>query len=386
MQDSVSIVQRTRKQRKDYNMKKSLIMMMSLIMAGIPAMKAQDVYEDDIYYNPKAAEKERAEKKRKANYIENIGAMDVDAYNLGGMLTPMPQDTIGLRQENGEDFVYTQQIQKYYNPTIVIDNADMLADVLNNSYGNVDIVVNNGIIGFAPYSYSWNRPYYSGYYSYSPWGWGSYWSPGWGWNVGLGWYDPWYSWGPSWGFGWGGFWGPGWAWNPGYWGPGWGPSWYPGWGGHHHHYADYTPRGNRRTGAGGNWANNTRPGGNYAGQAANSGHRRVNGTSIKGTSTGNLQNGHRTYRYGGQTTTGNSTVSNKSYNSGNRRVYNYNTNSQNRSTTTNRQTYNMNTNNNRRSYNSTQSTQRSYNSGGFSTGGGGHRSTGGGGGGRGRHR
>ena len=61
--------------------------------------------------------------------------------NMQGGSLQMPADTIGLRAENGEDFpVYTQQIQKYYNPTIVLDNAELLADVLNNSYGNVDIV------------------------------------------------------------------------------------------------------------------------------------------------------------------------------------------------------------------------------------------------------
>ena len=107
--------------------------------------------------------------------------MDVDTYNRRNQYYMSPVDTIGSRVENGEDFVYTQQIQKFYNPTIVVDNANVLADVLANSYGNVEIEINaGGLPVFTPYyGYSW--PYYSN--------WGLSVSP-WGWNVGF--YDPWY--------------------------------------------------------------------------------------------------------------------------------------------------------------------------------------------------
>lgn len=376
----------------------------SLLLAFGLGAAAQDVYEDDIYFNPKKEKKEQATKKAKSNYIENFSDIDVDAYNMQGGFMMMPSDTIGARTENGEDFVYTQQIQKYYNPTIVIDNADLLADVLNNSYGNVDVVFNtNGLITFAPYSYSsWNWPYSYGWgygwpYRY---GWGSpYWG-GWGWNVGF--YDPWYAWGPSWG------WGSSWGWGPGW---GWGPSWGAGWGRPGYAY-DYTPHGNRRVGAGGNWANSTRPGGNYAGNYdhrgsyrapsisnsynAAGGNRRVynSGNGTNGTLTTNRRvngsnsgytinsNGHRVSGAGTNGTTTNRTYnSNRSYNSNSNRTYNSTTNS-NRTYNSNR-SYNSNSN---RSYNS--NSNRSYNSGGSyrSSGGGGSYRGGGGGGGRGRHR
>ncbi len=76
--------------------------------------------------------------------------MDVDDYNRRGFYYNSPVDTIGMSAEAElSDFVYTQQIQKYYNPTIVLDNSDMLADVLENSYGNVDIIINDfGIPSF----------------------------------------------------------------------------------------------------------------------------------------------------------------------------------------------------------------------------------------------
>ena len=109
--------------------------------------------------------------------------MDVDAYNRRGeQYYASPVDTIGTYVENGEDFVYTQQIQKYYNPTIVVDNADVLGDVLENAYGNVEIVIdNNGLLVFSPY-YGWNYPYYAGWWSSPSWGLSI--NP-WGWSIGF---------------------------------------------------------------------------------------------------------------------------------------------------------------------------------------------------------
>lgn len=361
-------------------MKTNKLMLSLLMLAPVVSVQAQDVYEDDIYYNPKKDTSVKSQKKTKqSNYIADFSSIDVDAYNMQGGLLPMPADTIGIRAENGEDFVYTQQIQKYYNPTIVLDNADLLADVLNNSYGNVDIVINdNGVIGFAPYSYAW--PYYSYGWPYSPgWSWGASWG-GWGWNVGLGYYDPWYAWG----------WGPSWGW-PGSWYPGWGPGWTwgPAWGypSYGHHYADYTPRGNRRSGASGGWASSTRPGGNYS---ANSGGHRMSGGryGLPGNQTSfNMTGGNRrTYNTSNTiSTTGNRRGSSfgnvMTTNNGGNRTYNSTT------TTTTKRNYNTNNSTtNRRSYNST-TTNRSYNSGGsYRSGGNSGGSYRGGGGGRGRHR
>lgn len=250
------------------------------LFACAGSIYAQD-YFDDVYYNPKKDTQKtvatvnvnnntRSTTKttsRSSSYISNRAEMDIDAYNRRGTYYSSQIDTIGSRVENGEDFVYTQQIQKYYNPTIVVDNANILGDVLTNAYGNVEIVIDNGVPVFAPY-YSWNWPYYSA--AWSPW----YWSfnfGGWGWNIG--WYDPWYSW--NWGWGWG----PGW-WNPG---PSWGPGWGPGWGPAPRPYASWSPGGNRPVGPRPGWSQpapgrpapgrNPAPVGNFGGNPGHGNHQ-----------------------------------------------------------------------------------------------------------------
>lgn len=242
-------------------MKKTILLLSACFMTGSVAL-AQG-YDDDIYYNPNKATQPVKVKKEKtsrptasASYgVEStpqgyyMETRDVDEYNRHGFYYETPIDTIGDGIGNQEDFRYTQQIQKYYNPTIVVDNQALLADILNNSYGNVDVVYTGG----APAFYS---------YSYSPW---------YAWPTG--WYDPWY-WGPNWGYysyawNWGWGWSyPSYAWNWGWgrwydpWGPGWGPGW--SWGGHHHcwHGHNWTYYNNRRPGhnLGSNWATATRPG------------------------------------------------------------------------------------------------------------------------------
>ena len=166
---------------------------MAIAIAAIsaPVLQAQEDF-DDIYYNPKKGSNQSVKKSKKQSYyIKDFSDMDVDDYNRRGFYYNSPVDTIGMSAEAEPDFVYTQQIQKYYNPTIVLDNSDMLADVLENSYGNVDIIINDfGIPSFAPL-------YMNPWWSRVSWNWG--WGPSWSWN-----------WGPSWSWNWG----PSWAWNP----------------------------------------------------------------------------------------------------------------------------------------------------------------------------
>ncbi|MDE5974977.1 MAG: hypothetical protein K2G69_00350, partial [Muribaculaceae bacterium] len=149
-------------------MKHQLILAAVLICCGGGSVFAQTAFDDDIYYNPnKAQAKEKTKKEKKqSSYISNMSEMDVDAYNRrGDAYYTSAVDTIGRYVENGEDFVYTQQIQKYYNPTIVVDNVDLLGDVLSNAYGNVEIVINNnGLPVFSPYYYGgpyWTSPYWN---------------------------------------------------------------------------------------------------------------------------------------------------------------------------------------------------------------------------------
>lgn len=285
---------------------KNIYIALAVLFAYGGTAMAQD-YFDDIYYNPKKDTPKQQTTRQTGStvnygttstsnynsgsnssgntstYIANMADMDVDAYNRRGETYYVSSiDTIGSYVGNEEDYVYTQQIQKYYNPTIVVDNANVLGDVLSNAYGNVDIIINsNGLPVFGPY-YGWNWPYYS--YGYSPWSWGINISP-WGWSVGWNW--PYYSWAWNWGPGWG----PSWGWNPPPPRPGWGPSrpgWGPpgpggpGWRPGGYPMATWSPNGNRPAAPRPGWSTGTRPGvtpplarpnGNYAGNQGNTAQR-----------------------------------------------------------------------------------------------------------------
>lgn len=363
-------------------------------------------YFDDIYYNPKkdkAAPAAPKKTEKVSYYIENMGDMDVDAYNRRGSQYYVSEiDTIGTRVENGEDFVYTQQIQKFYNPTIVVDNASALGDVLANAHGNVEIVINdNGIPVFSPwYSYNWNWPYFSSVWS--PWSWSWNWGS-WGWN--LAWYDPWFSWG--WGPGW---WGPGPGWGPGWWnpgpawrpGPGWGPG--PNWGPGPapRPMATWSPQGNRTTGPRPGWSSAVQPGKNMVPQH-NTGRNPVGANRVPGTNPGSMPsttrpsgvvNNNGRWEYNTSNTTGHRVAGTGVVNKGN--VNNNSNNVNTRSNNSNRTNNNTIINNSRNnSSNNSYSPSRSNNNsfgGGYRSTGGGSRSTGGGSrsgggaGGGGRHR
>lgn len=199
-------------------MKETILLITSLFLGSGVAL-AQ--YDDDIYYNPnKAADNKKESTQIVAdgrNYNPNLGETavltdaDIDAYNGYRVYYPTPIDTIGSAVANSDDFVYTQKIQKFYNPTIVTNNSAVLAEVLENSYGNVSVVYQGG----TPWLTSWVSPWYSswydpwygynvwnvpGYYYTSSWYWNNwYWGPSWTWG-----YNPWY-WDSPWiypGFGW----------------------------------------------------------------------------------------------------------------------------------------------------------------------------------------
>lgn len=283
---------------------KKILLLALLTALSVPAIHAD---YDDIYYDPHKAQK-TATKKAKSNYNPNFQNQDVDAYNRRDQYYTTPVDTIGFGTENGEDFVYTRKIQKYYNPTIVVDNSDILADILENSYGNIEVIYNGGTPYFLPiYNTAW---------------WPSISIGGWGWNLSFGspWYRPWYSgwynpwYGPSWSWGWG----PSWAWGPSWdwgWGPGWGPAWgwsSPTWRPGRPYYADYRPGGMKPTGPRPGWSGNRRPGGNSVHNYGTPGNYSRPGSSVRpGSQTTNrrpyngVSNGNYNYqpgnRYNGST-------------------------------------------------------------------------------------
>ncbi len=220
-------------------MKKNWLLLGALLMS-VSLTSVADDFEDDIYFNP-SKQKTAAKKKAASNYIANFDQQDVDSYNRRGQYYATPIDTIGDYVASGEDFVYTQKIQKFYNPTIVIDNADLLQTVLDNSYGNVEIIydIDGPVFSsiYSPWSGYLPASWYSPYYYPNTWGWTV------GWNSPY-WYGPSWSWswnfGPAWGPSWSWGWGPSWSYGPGW---GWGGGWRPP---HYHHpvgrpYAQWTP-------------------------------------------------------------------------------------------------------------------------------------------------
>ncbi|MDE6272390.1 MAG: hypothetical protein K2M31_05225 [Muribaculaceae bacterium] len=244
---------------------KRYILIASMLMAGVAPMLAE--IEDDIYYDPRKVAHNSNQAKQsssghQSNYISNFQDMDVDDYNMRGQYYVTPVDTIGSGIGNAEDFVYTTQIQKFYNPTVVIDNKETLADILENSYGNVTIEYNFAGLPtfgrwFAGFYDNLFYPYY-GYYN----------GPYWAWNIGpisvgwnWGWNNPWnWGWNNPWSWGWG----PSWSW-------GWTPSYYPGhWRPVYNNYwADYRPGGNRPVGPRPGWSHDYhRPIGNMAGHTS----------------------------------------------------------------------------------------------------------------------
>lgn len=182
---------------------------------ALPA-SAQDLF-DDIYYNPDKKTSTSAVVAPVQQYeVESVPEIDVDAYNRRGFFfvpdsagyTLQPVDSVGA------DFANTRQIERFYNPDLLVGSADSLAVAQayaaapSGAYGYTQAQpeVNIYVANIDPYLYygpGYGYPYY-----YSPY-WGN---PYWG--------------NPYWG---GAYWGPGWSWSWG-WNPGWGPGWDWGWG------------------------------------------------------------------------------------------------------------------------------------------------------------
>lgn len=303
---------------------KQILITMSLLAAVALPVAAQ--WDDDIYYNPKREQEKKEKARAEAMAADTLGRtdIDVDAYNMrgafGSALTPI--DTVGASVASGQDFVYSNQIQKFYNPTIIVDNAELLDDVLNNSYGNVSVVIENGVPVF---DYAYASPY--------NWGWNFGWrytnrfNPFW-WGVSMG-----YIWEPGWIPGWGPAWAPGfdpfWSFGPAGW---WRPVYNPAWTAHH-----YRPNGNQ-VNQGGRPGSSYRPGGyarpSYRPNASTAQGRPglLNGNSTRTyrQNPGTLNSGNRGYR------------TNNNYSSPLNSNRNYGTNSHNSSNSSYRQNSNSN--------------------------------------------
>lgn len=217
------------------------------LLIGSGYAYAQGYDDDDIYYNPAKAKATKPVTKQGPSQSATTTAdypaadtytyngsglnVDIDTYNRRG--TFAPDTAVSMQQESTSNFEYTQQIERFYNPRVVIESPD--AEVARYYYAepsaDVNIIINTpGYWGYPYYAYS---PYY---YS-SPWYWGT---PRSWWYYNSWYYDTW-AWGPYWN------WGPSWAWGPSW---GWGGYYHPIWHPSHSHHPTWAnrPSGNVRPG------------------------------------------------------------------------------------------------------------------------------------------
>ncbi len=297
-----------------------------LMVGGTGLLSAQGYYDDDIYFNPtkdkdKNIEEAKKAAAREAARIAAIRASDfpaadtyqvtgtstrsVDDYNRRGIFAY--PDTVAADSASTDAFAYTRQIERFYNPEVVISSKDeKLAEYYYAEPANVNIII--------------NPPYYSNY-----WGWGGWYGSPWYWD------SPWYPyWGPSWSWSWSPAWswgwGPSWAWGPS-WSWGWGPAWgwtSPGWGwGWAGNVRPYNPRhpgalghqtatsrpgthSGYRPAAGRPSNSNYRPAGNYRPGYNNSNRPAGNGTYRPANTNSNNNSNYNTYSRPGRNSSGTS--------------------------------------------------------------------------------
>lgn len=208
----------------------SLFAAAAIIACGSSAF-AQGYDDDDIYYNPSKAKQATPAKPATGQnsynyptadypaadtYTPGTGMnVDVDTYNRRGSFAA---DTAVARSSDApSSFEYTQQIERFYNPRIIIESPDQdLARIYYTEPStDLNIYINTPSIWGGPY-YSYSPFYYN-----SPWYWGT---PRSWWYYNSWYYDSW-AWGPSWSWGWTPGWsyGPSWGWG-GYYPPAWLPS------------------------------------------------------------------------------------------------------------------------------------------------------------------
>lgn len=205
-------------------MKLKIFLLFSLLVAVTFSVCAQDY--DDIYYNSsKSKKKETVKTKQTEQKTKTINSTSDDTYISDGIendrdvdeynrrytfaVDTIANDSIAI-EETG-DFVYTDRIRRFHNPTVIIEtNNPELAEVYYiSTTPSVNLIVGTP-------SYYWGAPYwYDWYYPYA-------WRTGWYSSVWYGpsWFTPWYGWGWSFGWTWGAphhhHWAPGHIHHPGH--------------------------------------------------------------------------------------------------------------------------------------------------------------------------
>ncbi len=214
--------------------KVALLSLVSLLFTF--ASIAQEIENDDMYFNSKDRVKLNAAKANQASYTASIKKTKKEVVEEEEEVSN-PTDTYSARNVNPEYEARTN------SESAQADNADYFdnnyqynnASQFNNWNNNFNRWYSSPWYGgnyYDPFISSWNSPYYGSYYDSwgSPWRnpyfrsgwsssfsyhWGSSWNYGWGMNIGFGnYYNPYNSW----------------AWSPYYGYSSWGPSYYGGWG------------------------------------------------------------------------------------------------------------------------------------------------------------
>lgn len=244
-------------------MKKILASLIAMILIGSynSFVIAQDDYDDDIYFNAKKAKTEKKDKVVNATTMSSVTTadypaadtyvitgngvnIDIDTYNRRGVFA---NDTISAnsssRVENTQSFECTQQIERFYNPRVIIESPDESVAQIYYATPATDIDIYIG----SPYC-GVSYPYYS-----SPW----YWSTPRSWWYYNSWvYNPWYwDYYPSWYWGYSYYYPTYYPYYPGYY-PRYYPTYYP-------YYPSYYPSTPKRPGS------NYRPGGYHGGSTGN---------------------------------------------------------------------------------------------------------------------
>lgn len=217
-------------------MKRNYLLILASVLTPL-LVSGQSYYDDDIYYNPSKVKKtEKREVKKQiteetADFEEptyqvyTSNPRDVDEYNRRGAYK-VSADTISADTvvANPDVFQYTERMERFDNPTIVVSSDDSRLKELYYA-DNVNIYVGTPSVTWSIGGFynPWYSPCYRSSWYYNSW----YWSFGWGcYRPYYGWYDPF--WGPSypyygWGYGWS---------YPHYY------PYYPYYPGGHHYYSD----------------------------------------------------------------------------------------------------------------------------------------------------
>lgn len=217
-------------------MKRNYLLILASVLTPL-LVSGQSYYDDDIYYNPSKVKKtEKREVKKQitegtADFEEptyqvyTSNPRDVDEYNRRGAYK-VSADTISADTvvANPDVFQYTERMERFDNPTIVVSSDDSRLKELYYA-DNVNIYVGTPSVTWSIGGFydPWYSPCYRSSWYYNSWDW----SFGWGcYRPYYGWYDPF--WGPSypyygWGYGWS---------YPHYY------PYYPYYPGGHHYYSD----------------------------------------------------------------------------------------------------------------------------------------------------